>query len=363
MAGRRLAVGGLRGQRLHGRRRVAGTPGGPVRRPGGGGGGSPGASRAPRSGPGPERSSFAPGPVQRQPLLAGHGAGAEQGRARLPGPLCSHRRHRDAHDALETLASGFDADLRVGEDVDLVWRLVDAGWSVRYQPSVTVFHREPPVLGRPVGPSLQLRNIGRPAGPAPSGTAGSGRAPGLAHGRRPGRHGRPLPVGRSHDHRRRRPSGPAAAGSRHPAGHHRTLERCRGGLDGGRHRAGRHHSGRAAADRWPSSARGAAVVGAASSSSPHRWSNGSGAAPASTRSVGSWRPWPTMPPTEPGCGRAASVPARSDPFFPTFRFRSPYAWTPPGLNIRMSRRRGTGDRREDWRPRVRPVRWDTGAGP
>jgi mycofactocin system glycosyltransferase len=37
----------------------------------------------------------------------------------------------------------FDADLRVGEDVDLVWRLLDAGWRVRYEPSTTVFHREP----------------------------------------------------------------------------------------------------------------------------------------------------------------------------------------------------------------------------
>jgi hypothetical protein len=31
----------------------------------------------------------------------------------------------------------------VGEDVDLVWRLADAGWGVRYEPAVTVFHREP----------------------------------------------------------------------------------------------------------------------------------------------------------------------------------------------------------------------------
>jgi mycofactocin system glycosyltransferase len=41
------------------------------------------------------------------------------------------------------LASGFDPALRVGEDVDLVWRMVDAGWRVRYDPSVTVSHREP----------------------------------------------------------------------------------------------------------------------------------------------------------------------------------------------------------------------------
>ncbi|MDH2416142.1 mycofactocin biosynthesis glycosyltransferase MftF [Nocardioides sp. CER19] len=30
---------------------------------------------------------------------------------------------------------GFDASMRVGEDVDLVWRLLDAGWRVRYDPS------------------------------------------------------------------------------------------------------------------------------------------------------------------------------------------------------------------------------------
>ena len=45
-------------------------------------------------------------------------------------------------DALADVA-GFDADLRVGEDVDLVWRLVEAGWRVRYVPSVTVSHAEP----------------------------------------------------------------------------------------------------------------------------------------------------------------------------------------------------------------------------
>lgn len=37
--------------------------------------------------------------------------------------------------------SGFDEALRLGEDVDLVWRLVDAGWQVRYEPGATVRHR------------------------------------------------------------------------------------------------------------------------------------------------------------------------------------------------------------------------------
>jgi hypothetical protein len=35
---------------------------------------------------------------------------------------------------------GFDPELRVGEDVDLVWRLVKAGWRVRYAPESEVHH-------------------------------------------------------------------------------------------------------------------------------------------------------------------------------------------------------------------------------
>jgi mycofactocin system glycosyltransferase len=41
----------------------------------------------------------------------------------------------------------FDPTLRGGEDVDLVWRLVDAGWDVRYVPSSTVEHDGPATLG------------------------------------------------------------------------------------------------------------------------------------------------------------------------------------------------------------------------
>ncbi len=37
-------------------------------------------------------------------------------------------------------AQPFDEDLRLGEDVDLVWRLADGGWHVRYEPSVEVWH-------------------------------------------------------------------------------------------------------------------------------------------------------------------------------------------------------------------------------
>jgi mycofactocin system glycosyltransferase len=48
--------------------------------------------------------------------------------------------------ALDTIAPGgsvFDPALRCGEDVDLIWRLVAAGWQIRYDPSVEVVHHEP----------------------------------------------------------------------------------------------------------------------------------------------------------------------------------------------------------------------------
>ena len=41
---------------------------------------------------------------------------------------------------------GFAADLRTGEDVDLIWRLVAAGHRVRYEPAVTVGHATRPTL-------------------------------------------------------------------------------------------------------------------------------------------------------------------------------------------------------------------------
>lgn len=37
----------------------------------------------------------------------------------------------------------FDPALRYGEDVDLVWRLHEAGWRIRYDPAVQVHHQEP----------------------------------------------------------------------------------------------------------------------------------------------------------------------------------------------------------------------------
>ena len=43
-------------------------------------------------------------------------------------------------DRLVREMGGFDATMRVGEDVDLVWRLVDAGETVRYDPSEVAHH-------------------------------------------------------------------------------------------------------------------------------------------------------------------------------------------------------------------------------
>ena len=41
----------------------------------------------------------------------------------------------------------FDASLRGGEDVDLVWRLTEAGWDIRYVPASTVEHDGAATLG------------------------------------------------------------------------------------------------------------------------------------------------------------------------------------------------------------------------
>jgi mycofactocin system glycosyltransferase len=60
------------------------------------------------------------------------------------------------------VGSGFDDRLRVGEDVDLVWRMLDAGWRVRYEPAVTVVHREPTSWAGLLGRRLRY---GTSAGP------------------------------------------------------------------------------------------------------------------------------------------------------------------------------------------------------
>lgn len=64
-------------------------------------------------------------------------------------------------DALRAIG-GFDAAMRTGEDVDLVWRLVEDGHRVRYEPSSVVHHRPRPSLASML---RQRRGYGRSAGP------------------------------------------------------------------------------------------------------------------------------------------------------------------------------------------------------
>ncbi len=50
-------------------------------------------------------------------------------------------------DALLGGTGGFDEDMPVAEDVDLVWRVHDAGWRVRYEPAAAVRHDHRTELG------------------------------------------------------------------------------------------------------------------------------------------------------------------------------------------------------------------------
>jgi mycofactocin glycosyltransferase len=67
---------------------------------------------------------------------------------------------------------GFDTAMRVGEDVDLVWRLAAAGWAVRYEPTARVEHPYRGTLGAWLG---QRVAYGSSAG------ALARRHPGLLH--------------------------------------------------------------------------------------------------------------------------------------------------------------------------------------
>jgi mycofactocin system glycosyltransferase len=62
----------------------------------------------------------------------------------------------------QAITVGFDTDLRVGEDVDLVWSLVDAGWRVHYLPAVEIAHHAPETWTGLLGRRL---SYGTSAGP------------------------------------------------------------------------------------------------------------------------------------------------------------------------------------------------------
>lgn len=99
---------------------------------------SPPALRRPlRVAAGAGRSRLARYESARSPLdLGPHPAPVYPG-SRVPYvPTAALAVRRDALDRL----GGFDEVMRVGEDVDLVWRLAGLGWRVRYDPAVTVTH-------------------------------------------------------------------------------------------------------------------------------------------------------------------------------------------------------------------------------
>jgi hypothetical protein len=72
--------------------------------------------------------------VRRAALAPAPGTGAASDPAAGPG---------GAFDPAAGTGGAFDPGLRWGEDVDLVWRLHDAGWRIRYDPAVRVAHHEP----------------------------------------------------------------------------------------------------------------------------------------------------------------------------------------------------------------------------
>jgi mycofactocin system glycosyltransferase len=58
-------------------------------------------------------------------------------------PTAALLMRRAALDAVSAGRDPFDPALRFGEDVDLVWRLHEAGWRIRYEPDVQVAHEGP----------------------------------------------------------------------------------------------------------------------------------------------------------------------------------------------------------------------------
>ncbi|MEM8619696.1 MAG: glycosyltransferase [Actinomycetota bacterium] len=57
---------------------------------------------------------------------------------------------------------GFDDSLRVGEDVDLLWRLDEAGWRCRYEPASAVWHRPRPSARQTLSQEAAYGSSGAP---------------------------------------------------------------------------------------------------------------------------------------------------------------------------------------------------------
>ena len=68
---------------------------------------------------------------------------------------------------------GFDEGLRFGEDVDLVWRLDEAGWRCRYEPASEVLHDPRRDVARLAAPAGGLRHVRGAARAPPPGCVGA----------------------------------------------------------------------------------------------------------------------------------------------------------------------------------------------
>lgn len=117
------------------------------------------AAVAPRVMAEPGTTTLARYELTQSPLDLGPELGRVQQRTRISYvPTAALVVRRSALEALD----GFDESMRVGEDVDFIWRLNDAGLGVRYEPRSTVTHRP-----RSSWPDLfrQRRAYGSAAGP------------------------------------------------------------------------------------------------------------------------------------------------------------------------------------------------------
>ena len=97
---------------------------------------------------------------------------------RAPGwRTCRPRRWSSARRAARSIA-GFDDSIDVGEDVDFVWRLHEAGWRLRYEPASVVRHHHRVALGTWFGRRADYGRSAAALRPAPPGErAAAGRVP------------------------------------------------------------------------------------------------------------------------------------------------------------------------------------------
>ncbi len=257
LAGPRHRVGGLRGQRLHGHRGVDRALGLAVRRPGYRRRRTPGPSRALGGG----TSILGSSPDTRMPARPSTWVPTRVRWA--PTGWCATSPPRRCWCVGRRWPPGSIRTLRVGEDVDLVWRMLEAGWRVRYHPSVTVWHREPSSWGELLARRFRYgTSAARTVGASPR-PAGPGRAATVADGGRRGRTGRPPPGRRGcWWWRRRRPSSPRfvtmasrrrspSAGARRPPGGRRSGWGGRRPRWPGRSSPSACSGGAPAAERWP----------------------------------------------------------------------------------------------------------------